>query len=105
MRKSENTPAAASTKPSKRDAADAMPSATEYLLATRQAERALKVSNCAPAFRLRDQRGVEVASETLRRHSPLLLTFYTGLWCPARSRDLQAFGSLRPSLEAWGRLS
>src|SRR5258705_9301330 len=56
MRKSENTPAAASrpaTKPSKRDAADAMRSATEYLIATRQAERALKASNCAPTFRLR----------------------------------------------------
>jgi hypothetical protein len=48
MRKSENTPAAASrpaTKPSKRDAADAMRSATEYLIATRQGERALKAGN------------------------------------------------------------
>jgi peroxiredoxin len=77
MRKSENTPAVASrpaTKPSKRDAADAMRSATEYLIATRQAERALKAGNCAPTFRLRDHRGVEVASETLLRHRPLLLT-------------------------------
>lgn len=105
MRKSENTPAAASrpaTKPSKRDAADAMRSATEYLIATRQAERALKAGNCAPSFRLRDQRGVEVASETLLRHGPLLLTFYAGAWCPVCSRDLQAFESLRPSVEARG---
>jgi hypothetical protein len=53
MRKSENTPAVASrpaTKSSKRDAADAMRSATEYLIATRQAERALKAGNCAPPF-------------------------------------------------------
>jgi AhpC/TSA family len=108
MRKSENTPAAASrpaTKPSKRGAADAMRSATEYLIATRQAERALKAGNCASSFRLRDQRGVEVASATLLRHGPLLLTFYTGLWCPACSRDLQAFDSLRPSVEARGHLS
>ena len=33
-----------------------MRSATEYLIATRQAERALKAGNCAPIFRLRDQR-------------------------------------------------
>jgi hypothetical protein len=105
MRKSENTPAVASrpaTKPSKRDAADAMRSATEYLIATRQAERALKAGNCASTFRLRDNRGVEVASETLLSHRPLLLTFYTGSWCPACSRDLQAFESLRPSIEARG---
>lgn len=79
-----------------------MRGATEYLIATRQAERALKAGNGAPAFRLRDQRGVEAASETLLRHGPLLLTFYTGSWCPACSRDLHAFESLRPSVEARG---
>jgi peroxiredoxin len=102
MRKNENMPAAASTKPSKRDAADAMRSATEYLIATRQAERALKAGNRAPSFRLRNQCGAEAASETLLRRGPLLLTFYIGLWCPACSRDLQAFESLRPSVEARG---
>jgi peroxiredoxin len=105
MRKSENTLAAAprpATKSSKQDAANAMRSATEYLIATRQAERALKAGTRAPAFRLRDQGGVEVASETLLKHGPLLFTFYTGLWCPACSRDLQAFESLRPLVEARG---
>jgi peroxiredoxin len=90
------------TKPSKRDATDAMRSAIEYLIATRQAERALKAGDSAPSFRLRDHRGVEIASETLLRHGPLLLTFYTGLWCPACSRDLRAFESLRSSVEARG---
>src|SRR5215467_12208289 len=105
MRKSQNTLAAASrpaTTRSKQDAADAMRSATEYLIATRQAEQALKAGNCAPAFRLRDQRGVEVASETLLKHGPLLFTFYTGSWCPSCSRDLQAFEALRPLVEARG---
>jgi peroxiredoxin len=103
MRKIENTAATASplaTKPNRRDAAGAMRSATEYLIETRQAERALKAGNRAPPFRLRDQRGVEVASETLLRYGPLLLSFYTGVWCPACNRDLQAFESLRPSVEA-----
>jgi peroxiredoxin len=102
MRKSENTPSVASAKPSKRAAEDALRSATEYLIATRQAERALKAGDCVPSFRLRDQCGVEVASERLLRHGPLLLTFYTGLWCRACSRELRAFESLRPSVEARG---
>ncbi|WP_249143717.1 redoxin domain-containing protein [Bradyrhizobium liaoningense] len=105
MRKSENAAAATSrpaAKPSKRDAAVAMRSATEYLIATRQADRALKAGNCAPSFRLRDQHGPEVASETLLRHSPLFFTFYTDSWCPACDRDSQAFESLPPSVEARG---
>jgi peroxiredoxin len=103
MDKNENTAATVSPlgmKPSRREAAGAMRSATEYLIATRQAERALKAGSRAPSFRLRDQRGVEVASETLLRHGPLLLTFYTGVWCPVCNRDLRAFESLRPSVEA-----
>ncbi|WP_249147120.1 redoxin domain-containing protein [Bradyrhizobium japonicum] len=105
MRKSENAAEATSrpaAKPSKRDAAVAMRSATEYLIATRQAERALKAGNCAPSFRLRDQHGPEVASETLLRHSPLFFTFYTDAWCPACDRDSQAFESLPPSVKARG---
>jgi peroxiredoxin len=105
MRKREKAPEAAlrpATRPSKQDAAVAMRSSTEYLIATRQAEQALKAGHCGPAFRLRDQRGVEVASETLLEHGPLLFTFYTGSWCPVCSRDLQAFESLRPLVEARG---
>jgi peroxiredoxin len=102
MKKSEHTSAAASTKLNKRDAENAIRSATEYLIATRQAERALKAGNHAPAFRLQDQCGVEVASETLLSRGPLLLTFYTGMWCQACNRDLQAFDSYRQSVEARG---
>ena len=102
MKKSENTRAAAPTKPYKRDAEDAIRSATEYLIATRQAERTLKAGDRAPSFRLRDQRGVEIASETLLRRGPLLITFYTGMWCRACSLDLQAFESHRQSVEARG---
>jgi peroxiredoxin len=102
MKKNENTPAVVSTKSNKRDAEDAIRSATEYLIATRQAERALKAGNFAPSFRLQDQCGVEVASETLLKRGPLLLTFYPGLWCQACNRDLQAFESHRQSVEARG---
>ncbi|MBZ9894596.1 MULTISPECIES: peroxiredoxin-like family protein [unclassified Mesorhizobium] len=105
MRKSKSTSDAASppvTRRKTRDVADLLHSATEYLIATGQAERALKAGNSAPSFRLPGHDGVEVASETLLRHGPMLVTFYTGLWFPACNRDLQAFESLRPSIEARG---
>jgi peroxiredoxin len=105
MRKSKNTSDVASPPAARRkmrDVAGVLHSSTEYLIATRQAERALKAGNRAPSFRLPDHEGVEVASETLLRHGPMLLTFYTGLWFPACNRDLRAFESLRPSIEACG---
>jgi peroxiredoxin len=101
MKKGENA-LAASPKPNKREAEDAIRSATEYLIATGQAERTLKAGSHAPSFRLRDQCGVEITSDTLLRRGPLLLTFYTGMWCRACSRDLQAFESHRESVEARG---
>jgi peroxiredoxin len=105
MRKNETNAAAPrrATKPTNRaQPAEAIRSATEYLIATHQAERALKAGNCTPPFRLRDQRGVEVGSETLLGRGPLVITFYIGSWCPRCSRDLQAFEALRPSIEAHG---
>ena len=93
MRKSERLPVAAPSRPYKRHAEDAMRGATEYLIATGQAERALKAGTCAPSFRLRDQLGIEVALETLLKPGPLILTFYSGSWCPACGCDLQAFES------------
>ncbi|MFC7397253.1 peroxiredoxin-like family protein [Chelatococcus sp. GCM10030263] len=102
MTTSENTPATVSTKTKKHDTEDAIRSATEYLIATRQAERALKAGDHAPSFRLPDHCGVEVASDILLRRGPLLLTFYTGMWCQACSRDLQAFESHRQEVEARG---
>ena len=105
MNESENTRAAAPrspTKTTKRDAVEAMRSTTGYLIATFQAERALKAGNCAPPFQLRDQRGAELASETLLRRGPVLLAFYSGSWCPPCARDLKIFERLRPDVEERG---
>ena len=105
MNESENTRAAAPrspTKTTKRDAVEAMRSTTEYLIATLQAERALKAGNCAPPFQLRDQRGAELASDTLLRRGPVLLAFYSGSWCPPCARDLKIFERLRPDVEERG---
>jgi peroxiredoxin len=105
MSESENTRAAvprSPTKATKRDAVEAMRITTEYLIATFQAERALKAGNCAPPFRLRDQRGAALASETLLRRGPVLLAFYSGSWCPPCNQDLKIFERLRPDVEERG---
>jgi hypothetical protein len=41
--------------------------------------------------------GSELASETLLKHGPVLLTLYSGAWCPPRNQDLEAFERLRPA--------
>jgi peroxiredoxin len=105
MSESENTRAAvprSPTKATKRAVVEAMRSTTDYLIATFQAERALKAGNCAPPFRLRDQRGAELASETLLTRGPVLLAFYSGSWCPPCNRDLKIFERLRPDVEKRG---
>jgi peroxiredoxin len=81
----------------------ALREAAEYLIASRQAERALSAGSYAPAFRLRDQDGVEVSSESLLlRRGPILLTFYGGTWCPACTFDLKALEKMRSGVEAFG---
>jgi hypothetical protein len=57
--------------------------AAEYLIASRQVERAFSAGSHAPVFRLRDQDRTEVQSELLLRRGPILLTFYGGSLCPS----------------------
>ena len=80
----------------------ALRAAAEYLIASRQAERALLAGSYAPEFRLRDQDGIEFSSETLLRRGPLLLTFYGGSWCPACAIDLEALDKMRQAVEDHG---
>lgn len=82
--------------------ARALREATEYLIASRQAERALSAGSHAPGFRLRDQDEVEVSSEPLLRRGPLLLTFYGGSWCPACTFDLEALEEMRSVGDLYG---
>jgi peroxiredoxin len=64
--------------------------ATAELIASGQAERALKAGDRAPAFTLPDADGVAVSSTDLLARGPLVLTFYRGVWCPYCNLDLQA---------------
>lgn len=72
------------------DVASAMDEATNNLIASGLAERALKVGDKAPTFTLTDQDGQTVQSTDLLAKGPLVLTFYRGTWCPYCNLDLQA---------------
>lgn len=81
---------------------DTMRRATEALIASGQADRALKAGDAAPPFLLRDADGASVGSSELLPRGPLVVTFYRGVWCPYCNFDLQALEELRPEIEARG---
>jgi peroxiredoxin len=73
---------------------------TDELVASGQAERALKAGDRAPTFTLPDPEGKPVASQDLLAKGPLVVTFYRGAWCPYCNLDLQALEEARPGIEA-----
>jgi AhpC/TSA family len=75
---------------------------TDELIASGQAERAVKAGDHAPEFTLPDPEGKLVASQELLAKGPLVVTFYRGAWCPYCNLDLQALEEARPEIEARG---
>jgi peroxiredoxin len=78
---------------------EVMHRATDELIASGAAGRALKAGDRAPTFILRDAEGHDVSSRTLLEKGPLVVTFYRGVWCPYCNLDLQA---LQEALPAFG---
>lgn len=76
--------------------------ATAELIASGQAERALKAGDKAPAFTLKDPEGNAVSSEALLAHGPLVLSFYRGVWCPYCNMELQALEAVLPEIRTAG---
>jgi peroxiredoxin len=76
--------------------------ATDELIASGAAERALKVGNQAPGFILKDSDGNTVSSAELLKQGPLVVTFYRGVWCPYCNMDLQAIEAALPELRKRG---
>jgi peroxiredoxin len=74
--------------------------ATAALIASGQAERALKVGDRAPRFTLPDQNGAIVDSAEVLRSRALVLTFYRGFWCPYCNLDLQAIESAADAIRS-----
>jgi peroxiredoxin len=80
----------------------AMRKATADLIASGQAERALKSGMRAPEFALPDAHGVVMRSADMLKKGPLVLTFYRGVWCPYCNMDLQAIEEAANDIRALG---
>jgi peroxiredoxin len=81
---------------------EAMHRATAELIASGQAQRALKAGDKAPDFVLNDPDGKRVSSRDLLAKGPLVLSFYRGVWCPYCNMELQALQAELAAIEARG---
>src|SRR5579862_5475729 len=72
------------------------------LVASGQADHALKAGDHAPAFTLSDAESVKVSSAELLAKGPLVVTFYRGGWCPFCNMDLQAIEEAAAGVRALG---
>ena len=79
-----------------------MERATAELVASGQAERALKAGDIAPEFVLNDPDGKPVSSVELLKRGPLVISFYRGAWCPYCNLELTALEEALPSFKAEG---
>ncbi|WP_018014942.1 peroxiredoxin-like family protein [Teredinibacter turnerae] len=79
-----------------------MQRATQALVASRQAETALKAGDRVPQFTLPDSNGEPYSLQHLLNKGPLVLTFYRGIWCPYCNFDLRALEESRLDLESKG---
>jgi len=76
--------------------------ATDELIASGQAERALGVGDKAPSFTLPDENGDAVSMSDLLSKGPLALTFYRGVWCPYCNMDMEAIEAAAGAMRALG---
>jgi len=79
-----------------------MHKATADLIASGQADRALKAGATAPKFELPDAHGNRVGSAELLAKGPLVVTFYRGVWCPYCNMDLQAIEAAADEIRGLG---
>jgi len=76
--------------------------ATDELVASGQAKRALHTGDRLPSFSLSDSDGVTVHSAELLNRGPLVITFYRGVWCPYCNLDLEAIEATAAEIRARG---
>jgi peroxiredoxin len=85
-----------------RSVIETMHRATQELIASGAAQRALKAGDQAPLFSLQDPEGNSVSSAALLAQGPLVVSFYRGVWCPYCNMELQALEAARPEFERLG---
>lgn len=76
--------------------------ATDKLVKSGLAEKALKKGNQAPAFSLPNAKEELVSSSELLKKGPLVLNFYRGGWCPYCDLELRAYQKILPEIEKLG---
>jgi peroxiredoxin len=76
--------------------------ATEELIASGAAMLALKAGEPAPEFVLNDTEARPVSSAKLLSQSPLVISFYRGVWCPYCNMELQALQAALPAFRELG---
>jgi peroxiredoxin len=76
--------------------------ATAELVASGQAQRALKAGDRVPLFTLPDANGNVVSADELLARGPVVVTFYRGVWCPYCNLDLQALQAAAVELQLLG---
>jgi peroxiredoxin len=79
-----------------------MHKATAELIASGQADRALKAGDRAPDFALPDGDGRVIRSADRLAEGPLVITFYRGVWCPYCNAELRAIEAAADQIRALG---
>jgi peroxiredoxin len=81
---------------------ETMHRATNELIASGAAAKALKAGDRTPSFVLNDPDGRPVSAADLLSEGPLVVSFYRGVWCPYCNMELQALQGALPSFRELG---
>ncbi|WP_082016718.1 peroxiredoxin-like family protein [Cupriavidus sp. IDO] len=76
--------------------------ATNDLIVSGLAQRALKAGDMAPTFELEDGDGKMVSCSKLLEEGPLVVCFHRGAWCPYGNTELPALQEAFPLFKAEG---
>ena len=85
-----------------RQAVEIMHRATAELIASGQADHALKAGAVAPSFTLAEADDGPLSSTDLLARGPLVLSFYRGVWCPYCKIELEALQEASAAIRATG---
>jgi peroxiredoxin len=72
------------------DVVEHMDHATQTLVESKTADRAVRVGARAPDFTLPDTTGKDISLARLLREGAVVLSFYRGIWCPFCNLELRA---------------
>ncbi len=81
---------------------DTIDSTLAALIASGQAERAMKAGQRAPSFRLQDAAGRMIRSVDLLRVGALVIAFHRGAWCQYCEQDLKALEAGYREIRSFG---